>query len=106
MKKLWRKNSYAIILVVLSFVGALLFSNYLPSSGDDYKKVTVSKGETLWELSEQYADQHNLSTMEFIEWVEDYNGISGDYIFAGDELVIPIKDSPIQLDEISNLASN
>ena len=104
MRKFWRNYSYAIILVLISFAGSLIYSNYLPSSADDYIKITVSKGETLWGISEQYAEHHSLSKTQFIELVEEYNGISADHIFAGDELIIPIKDIPVQMDQI-NLAA-
>jgi hypothetical protein len=87
MKKLWKNYSYAIILVVLSFVGVFIFSNMFPSSHDDYMKVTVSKGETLWGISDKYSDQHHLSKAEFVEWV------------------IPIKNSAIEMTEINELAS-
>ena len=46
---------------------------------------------SLWNISEKYEDEHGLIKREFVEWVETYNGISGDYIFAGEELIIPVK---------------
>lgn len=32
-----------------------------------------------------------LQKKEFIKWVEQYNGINGDHILSGDDLVIPIQ---------------
>ena len=42
---------------------------------------------------------------QFVKWVEKHNGISGDYIFAGKDLIIPIKSEPIAIDEVQELAS-
>lgn len=69
-------------------------------------KITVSDGDTLWNLSEEYADLHRLSRNEFINWVEHYNGVSAERIYVGQELMIPVKDSAVEIEEISNLASN
>ncbi len=106
MKKLWGKYSYVMILVVLSFAGTILFSIVFPTSTDEFLKITVSDGDTLWNLSEEYAEYHGLSRTEFIEWVEQYNGITASRIFSGEELIIPVKDSAVEIYEISNFASN
>ena len=40
-------------------------------------------------------------------WVEQYNGIySMNEYLCGDELIIPVKDSAVEINDISNLASN
>jgi LysM repeat protein len=106
MKKLWSKYSYVMILVGLSLAGTIIFSLVFPASTEEYLKITISDGDTLWNLSEEYADYHHLSRADFIEWVEQYNGISGERIYAGQELMIPVKDSVMEIDEISNFASN
>ncbi|MBB6444171.1 cell division suppressor protein YneA [Bacillus benzoevorans] len=106
MKKLWSRYSYVMILVGLSLAGIIIFSFVFPTSTEDYLKITVSDGDTLWNLSEEYAGYHRLSNPDFIAWVEQYNGISGERIYAGQEIMIPVKDSAVEIDEISNLASN
>ena len=105
MKKFWKNYSYAIILVVLSFVGVFLYSVVDQPSSTDYLKITVGKGETLWQISEKYSDRHHFSKTEFVEWVERYNGISGDRIYAGEELMIPIENTPVEIEDITDLAS-
>ena len=42
---------------------------------------------------------------QFVKWVETHNGISGDYIFAGEDLIIPIKMNTNETIEVQNLAS-
>ena len=106
MKKLWSKYSYAMILVGLSIAGAFILSIVFPASMDEYVKITVSEGDTLWNISEEYAEYHHLSKREFVIWVEQYNEITASRIFIGDELIIPVKDSAVEINDISNLASN
>lgn len=94
LKKLWKNYSYAIILVVLTMIASLMIKISLPSSPERYMTITVMDGDSLWEISEEYENQHELTKKEFVEWVEQYNGISGDHIFSGDNLVIPIEFQP------------
>ncbi|WNS77265.1 LysM peptidoglycan-binding domain-containing protein [Bacillus sp. DTU_2020_1000418_1_SI_GHA_SEK_038] len=91
MKKLWNQYSYAIILFVLSFLTVFIVINQLGESENiNYMKITVNDGDTLWQIAEDFSTNHELTAMEFINWVERNNGISGERIFPGDELVIPV----------------
>ncbi|WP_180968061.1 cell division suppressor protein YneA [Cytobacillus massiliigabonensis] len=91
MKKLWNQYSYAIILVVLSLLTSFILIVHNGVSGEDgLMKITVNEGDSLWQLAEDFSDEHMLSAKEFVEWVERHNGISGDRIYPGDELVLPI----------------
>ena len=105
MKKLWRNNSYTIILVVFSLLAFLFVKINLSASKDSYMTITVTEGESLWTISEKYEDEHGLSEGQFVKWVETHNGISGDYIFAGEDLMIPIKMNSSETIEVQNLAS-
>jgi hypothetical protein len=91
LKKMWNQYSYAIILVVLSCITAFVLTFiYDGSNKEEFKKVTVSDGDSLWEMADEYAVQHELSPQEFVKWVKRHNEIDGDRIFPGDELVIPV----------------
>lgn len=106
MKKLWRNYSYSIILVVLSVVASIIIkTNLTPTDADQYMTITIKDGESLWEISKKYEEQHGLSKEEFFKWVEKHNGVSRDYIVAGKDLVVPIKSEPIAIDEVQELAS-
>lgn len=105
MKKMWRNYSYTIILLVFSLLAILFVKINLSASQDSYMTITVTEGESLWTISEKYADEHGLSKGQFVEWVETHNGISGDYIFAGEDLMIPIKVNSNESIEVQNLAS-
>jgi cell division protein YceG involved in septum cleavage len=106
LKKLWRNYSYSIILVVLSLVASIIIkTNLTPTDVDQYMTITIKDGESLWEISQKYEEQHGLSREEFFKWVEKHNGVSRDYIVAGKDLVVPIKSEPIAIDEVQELAS-
>ena len=108
MKKIWKNYSYAIILILLSLMASLVIKINLPSS-DQYKTITVMDGESLWEISQKYKSEHGLTEKQFIKWVETYNGISGDRIVSGSDLVLPIIEGSLEVnnrEEIHELASN
>ena len=91
MKKLCSQYSYAILLIFLSCAFALILSFKFESPNhESYIKITVSEGDSLWDLANQYASEHSLSDSEFINWVQQQNDIEGDIIYPGDELLIPI----------------
>jgi cell division protein YceG involved in septum cleavage len=106
LKKLWRNYFCSIILVVLSVVASIIIkTNLTPTDADQYMTITIKDGESLWEISQKYEEQHGLSKEEFFKWVEKHNGVSRDYIVAGKDLVVPIKSEPIAIDEVQELAS-
>ncbi|MDR4946488.1 cell division suppressor protein YneA [Neobacillus cucumis] len=89
MKKLWNQYSYAITLILLSFTIAFVIL-LKHQSDDQYVKVTISEGDTLWTISEQFADQHSLSNKEFVSWVKKHNENIKDQIYPGEKIVIPV----------------
>lgn len=105
MKKIWNCYSYAIILILLSLSIALVFSQKSHDSlDDDYVSITVSEGESLWNLSQKYIEKHNLSHQQFVNWVKKKNGIDGT-IYVGDTLVIPVKEQ-VDVTELASLVEN
>ncbi|MDN3014650.1 LysM peptidoglycan-binding domain-containing protein [Paenibacillus sp. BSR1-1] len=93
MKKIWNQYSFAIILMFISCSFALILSIQSNSNEkDNFIKVTVSEGDSLWELSDQYAGQHSLSNKEFVSWVKKHNKNVGDQIFPGDKILIPVNN--------------
>ncbi len=91
MKKIWDKYSYAILLIFLSCTLAFILSIRFNSNMDEkFLTVTVSEGDSLWQLSNQYSDQHSYSNNEFISWVKQHNKIDGDRIYPGEEIIIPV----------------
>ncbi|WP_066369807.1 cell division suppressor protein YneA [Neobacillus fumarioli] len=96
MKKLWKHYSYAIILMGLSCSFAIVLSlqSFLQSQ-DKYMKVTISQGDSLWKIAQQYSDRLSISNEEFVNWVKRHNYNAGDTIYPGDVIMIPVtKESP------------
>jgi nucleoid-associated protein YgaU len=83
----------------------LMIKVSLPASPEHYMTITVVEGDSLWGISEKYENQHRLTKKEFVEWVEQYNAISGDDIFSGDKLIIPIEFQPVDQTDYYDLAS-
>ena len=49
---------------------------------------TVSEGDTLWEIAEQYADE-SIDVRKYIKLIRKYNNLDTAEIMPGDVLVIP-----------------
>lgn len=100
MKKLWENYSYAIILLAVSLIFSIIAKAQL-NNGDGYITVTIEEGQSLWEIAETFSGEHNLSENEFVSWVKKENGIVGETIFPGDELVIPVVAEQIEPTQIA-----
>jgi hypothetical protein len=90
MKKIWRNNSYTILLIATSLILSLILASGLKLDDEKYITVTVESGKSLWEMAEDFSDDHNLSKHEFVAWVERKNGISDGKIYVGEELILPV----------------
>jgi cell division protein YceG involved in septum cleavage len=92
MKKIWSSYSYTILLLMICCFSALVLSLLSESKEENYIKITVSSGDTLWDLAEQYTDNSSLSKKQFINWVISHNGMNDKQLIIGDELILPIKE--------------
>jgi cell division protein YceG involved in septum cleavage len=96
MKKLWNKYSYAITLIILSCSLSFILS-FQHNSNDqfEYLKVTITEGDSLWEISDQFSEQHSLSNKEFVAWIKKHNEIDEDQIYPGEEIIIPVSTKEV-----------
>lgn len=88
-----KKNSYSILFLVIAWVLAFLYIQLSTDtvSFENYKTVTISSGDTLWEIAADYQVVSNHTIGEFISWVEKHNEMNGNDIKPGDVIVIPVE---------------
>ncbi|MFJ5713179.1 LysM peptidoglycan-binding domain-containing protein [Neobacillus sp. NPDC093127] len=91
MRKILNQYSYAITLIILSCSFAIVLSiqNHT-NDKENYLKVKISEGDSLWEISKQYSGQHTLTNEEFVSWVKRHNENVDNHIFPGKEIIIPV----------------
>ncbi|MCY7879394.1 cell division suppressor protein YneA [Bacillus spizizenii] len=77
--------------VILSAVILLLSYTSSGQELNQYAKIKVQQGDTLWSIADQVADTKKINKNDFIEWVADKNHLQTSDIQPGDELVIPLK---------------
>jgi len=100
--KIWKQHSYAIILILLSFSIALILSEKSTINSDEYIAIKVKEGESIWQISERYAEEHDLTPKQFINWVKKTNGID-EHILAGDSIVIPVSKEKLYANNYASI---
>ena len=61
------------------------------NENEEYMKVVVSEGDTLWGISQEYGEPHKTDSKEFINWIVTENNLIDQEIKVGQELIIPVK---------------
>ena len=91
MKRVWSSYSYTIIFAagLLLLILMTTITNF-EKSDQQYMKVTVENGDTLWAMAEQY-EEANMSTTEFVKWVREANDLETTHIQEGQTIVLPIE---------------
>lgn len=95
-----KRTSIAIIasLVTVLFIGCIFVQAKTPSSDEvadlgrtkRFKSIEIQKGDTLWSIAEEYMTEEYPSVYSYIEDVKEMNGFTGDTIYEGCYLVVPI----------------
>lgn len=90
------------LAVVLTILGVILGSNLLASSQSKasnemntykyYTSIEVQKGDTLWTIAQQYADD-DADYASYIEEVKEMNQLTSDTIHAGEYLTVSYSSS-------------
>lgn len=92
MIKLIRRNSFTILICALSYILMFVLINQLgPVKDKDYLKVSINQGDTVWQLAEEYSDEHRYDSLSFVKWVEKNNRINANEVVPGQEIFIPVK---------------
>ncbi|HWO74407.1 MAG TPA: LysM peptidoglycan-binding domain-containing protein [Bacillus sp. (in: firmicutes)] len=88
-----KKNSYTILFLVVAWLLAFAYIQLITdSTTDQYKTITISSGDTLWEIALEHQQEAGYSIPDFIAWVEEQNQITGRDIRPGDQIIIPIEN--------------
>ncbi|TLS37422.1 cell division suppressor protein YneA [Pseudalkalibacillus caeni] len=97
MKKSANQYTGMDYLLIVMFVMILLFvmtSLMTAASSPDligYKEVTVQAGDTLWDIADEYEEDHELSNEKFVSLVEKANGVNANNLIAGEVIRIPVE---------------
>ncbi len=85
-------TSFIIIFVFLIlFISFFTARTILANSPDQYKTITINRGETLWSIAKTYKnDTHGFNTNEFINWVVRENDIDNDRLKSNQKIIIPV----------------
>lgn len=87
---IWKNYSYVILLMVLALLTSFI-ALVKVGTASSYQEVTVKEGDSLWAIAQELSEDHNLSTMEVVEWVSEKNNLATDVIQPGESLIIPVE---------------
>ena len=89
-----------LTLLVALFLSVSLDSFFVSAKEDHsvkqlnittYKSIVLEPGDTLWDIAENKVENLNLDTEQVVELLMDINDLSGDFITAGQSLLIPVR---------------
>lgn len=82
----------AAIAIILGLMLTDSFSSLAQSEPNArrkcYKSITIEKGDTLWNIAEEYITDDYESVEEYISVLKDINNLHGDKILSGDKLIV------------------
>lgn len=64
-----------------------------PVSYKYYKTIVIEKGDTLWDIAEEYCTEDYASLEDYIAALKEMNHLDGDTIYAGERLMIAYEDT-------------
>ncbi len=83
-----------IFVGLFSFIVGIFLSLIAVTSHNDtnqYVKIEVRSGDTLWGIADQVNDSKSIDKNAFIDWVTEHNNLASTDIQPGEILVIPVK---------------
>lgn len=89
-------STFLILAVTLIIVSGCIITDSFQSiaqsdpgaHGTFYKSITIQKGDTLWDIAEEYITDDFDSIEEYIDLLKDMNNLQGDKILSGDKLIV------------------
>ena len=58
-----------------------------------YKSIEIEKGDTLWDIAEEYAPGTGLTTVQYVQQLKQMNHLGEDTIHTGCHLIVMYKAS-------------
>ncbi|MGD6816058.1 cell division suppressor protein YneA [Metabacillus sp. 84] len=102
------KITFAYISVFALLVGGILYAAADKGNSsllEKYAKIEIREGDTLWDLAEELKGRHDLTSTEFVEWVNKENRMTSLVIKPGEELYIPVKKEEVYKIDAKMIAS-
>ena len=89
-------STFLILAVTLIIVSGCIITDSFQSiaqsepgaHGTFYMSITIQKGDTLWDIAEEYITDDFDSIEEYIDLLKDMNNLQGDKILSGDKLIV------------------
>ena len=83
----------SFLVIALSFtINGFLSNAKTESEGVEfkyYKSVFVEKGDTLWDIANEYMSSDQKNTAEYVKEIIEVNGLHNEQITAGSYLIVP-----------------
>lgn len=79
---------FAAVFILAFFI---LKTSIASADPGKYEKVTIEKGDTLWQIAGSHKQQSHMSRSRFIRWVEKMNQVKSDELIPGETIMIPVK---------------
>ncbi|MCH5249635.1 MAG: LysM peptidoglycan-binding domain-containing protein [Lachnospiraceae bacterium] len=94
-----RKNFLLTIMAVcLAITFSFSMNSFLSNAKGEseqisykyYKSITISNGDSLWSIANEYMDdEHYSSANDYIKEVKHLNSLKSDYISYGESIIVP-----------------
>ncbi|HHW66864.1 MAG: hypothetical protein PWP07_1590 [Epulopiscium sp.] len=96
--KSFQRYRFILLLIfficVFQFIAVIIYSStekehIRKNPIQKYEQVHIQKGDTLWNIAQQYKPDHQ-SLNQYVSTIMEFNHMKSDKIYAGDKIVIPV----------------
>ena len=83
-------SAVVVVIILVSRVRVDANNSYGRDYSDKrYKNYTVTSGDTLWDIAQEYKTSEYSSTKDYVEEVKEINHLTNDIITTGCYLTVP-----------------
>ena len=99
-----RRITLAAIAIMFITMGSVVCGSIFSSAKNPaldvpqykyYKSITIEQGDSLWSLAQEYNNNSNVSTDDYIDEIVQVNGLKNKTIHAGQHIVIAYYDTEL-----------